>query len=412
MKKLLTSAVLGAGALALINAPSANAAPTFYFGDGKKLTIFQMVQVWNVYTLETYNKPDYDARNDIYIRRGRIGVKGKLRKDISFRVWFAYDNLGKDPYSASTGGKNYETKVKVDGTTYSSQENREFYIWDAMWTWHLDPEWANITIGYFRPQVGKESITTAFKVISFQKSIPNFQPRRHIVNRGPGRETGINWGGLALNKRLNFNFGIFDTDKYTGENWSPMFAARVAWSFGDPEHKKYKMGYTQTYYGKRKGVTVGFNYTYQGETDYFKKNTMLGFDILANYGPVDFNAEYDILERTDFNTNGDDYKNYTWSAKIGYNFKLDNGQIIRPAFMISAHDADDIFKTNPSGSGIDSSLKRDEELYEVSLNWLINKDKLKLNISYTWGSKDDLTTTSDDNAKDWSYIGVGFQFIY
>ncbi|HIQ25266.1 MAG TPA: porin, partial [Persephonella sp.] len=82
MKKLLASALLGAGAIALLNAPSANAAPTFYFGDGKKLTIFQMVQVWNVYTIDT-GKDGYDSRNDVYIRRGRIGVKGKLRKDIS-----------------------------------------------------------------------------------------------------------------------------------------------------------------------------------------------------------------------------------------------------------------------------------------------------------------------------------------
>jgi hypothetical protein len=172
MKKLLTTALLGAGALALLNNQSANAAPTFYFGDGKKLTIFQMVQVWNVYTIDN-GTTGYDARNDVYIRRGRIGVKGKLAKNIKFKVWFAYDNLGKDPYSASTGGKNYETnaKVKINNKTYKVKglTNREFYIWDAIWTWVADKEWANISIGYFRPQVGKESITTAFKVISFQK---------------------------------------------------------------------------------------------------------------------------------------------------------------------------------------------------------------------------------------------------
>ena len=397
MKKLLASALLGAGAIALLNAPSANAAPTFYFGDGKKLTIFQMVQVWNVYTIDT-GKDGYDSRNDVYIRRGRIGVKGKLRKDISFRVWFAYDNLGKDPDSASTGGKNQSTKV-----------NREFYIWDAIWTWAADKEWANISIGYFRPQVGKESITTAFKVISFQKSHPNFQPRRHIVYRGPGRETGINWGGLALNKQLNFNFGIFDVDSYSGKKWSPMYAARVAWSFGDPEHKKYKMGYTQTYYGKRNGVTVGLNYTYQGETDYFKSNTLLGFDILANFGPIDFNAEYDILNRTDFNTNGDDYKNTVWSAKIGYNFKLSNGQIIRPAVMYSESNADSIFATGVVDSKIHSSLTKDYKMYEVSLNWLIKKDKLKLNIAYNY---EEVGNADGSNMEGNSYIGVGFQFIY
>ncbi|RUM48099.1 MAG: porin [Hydrogenothermus sp.] len=362
-----------------------------------------MVQVWNIYTLKNDpSNPDMDSRDDIYIRRGRIGVKGKLRKDISFKVWFAYDNLGKDKQTAATGGTSQDT-----------YDNREFYIWDAIWTWHLDPEWANISIGYFRPQVGKESITTAFKVISFQKATTNFQPRRHIVYRGPGRETGINIGGLAINKKFNYNIGLFDTSEYTGnsgdKNWSPLIAMRFAWSFGDPEHKKYKMGYTQTYYGKRNGITLGLNYTYQGKTDYFKSNSLVGFDILANFGPIDFNAEYDILSRKDFNTNGDDYNNKVYSIKFGYNIKTSKG-IIRPAVMYAKHDADSIFKTNPTANRVHSSLKTEEELYEVSLNWLINKDKLKLNIAYDWGKKDDLTKTTDKT--NWSYIGVGFQFIY
>jgi len=405
MRKLLTTALLGAGALALLNAPSANAAPTFYFGDGKKLTIFQMVQVWNIYTLEneSFDK-DMDARNDVYIRRGRIGVKGKLSKNIKFKVWFAYDNLGKNEASASTGGPNTTAGKGTDGT-----ENREFYIWDAIWTWVVDPEWANISIGYFRPQVGKESITTAFKVISFQKALTNFSPRKHIVGRGPGRETGINIGGLALNKRLNYNFGIFDTNHKKiignksgrktvgdGKKWSPMFALRVAWSFGDPEHKKYKMGYTQTYYGKRNGVTVGLNYTYQGETDVFKKNGMYGFDILANFGPIDFNAEYDVLYRKDLNGESGDAS--VWSAKVGYNFKLQNGQIVRPAFMYSEEEKDD--------KGI-VTVAKDIKMYEVSLNWLIKKDKLKLNVAYNYEE-----IGKGSNKKKNSYIGVGFQFIY
>ncbi|RMA96140.1 porin [Hydrogenothermus marinus] len=404
MKKVVASALVGLGAAALFNAPSANAAPTFYFGDGKKLTIFQMVQVWNVYTLKNdpFNK-DIDARNDIYIRRGRIGVKGKLRKDISFKVWFAYDNLGKNEASASTGTANAN----------SAHENREFYIWDALWTWHLDPEWANISIGYFRPQVGRESITTAFKVISFQKALTNFDVRKHIVGRGPGRETGINIGGLALNKQLNYNFGIFDTNSTKivkdiggksdkvgdGKKWSPLFAVRVAWSFRDPEHKKYKMGYTQTYYGKRNGVTVGLNYTYQGETDVFKSNSLRGVDLLANFGPVDFVAEYDWLYRK--LQTGESGTDTVWSVKAGYNIKLANGQIVRPSVMASKEDIDKEDPNNAKESLTGPAIK--QEVYEISLNWLINKDKFKLNLSYDWGKKKD---------KDFSYIGVGFQFIY
>ena len=407
-KKLLKGTVLGLGAAALLATSSAQAAPKFYFGDGKDLEIFQMVQVWNVYTLENDSfDPDMDSRSDLYIRRGRFGVKGHIRKDISFKVWFAYDNLGKNEATAGTGGPNTTAGKGTDGS-----ENREFYIWDAIWTWKADPEWANISIGYFRPQVGKESITTAFKVISFQKALTNFDFRKHIVGRGPGRETGINIGGLALNKKLNFNIGIFDTNHKKiagdvkgrptvgdGKKWSPMYAVRVAWSFGDPEHKKYKMGYTQTYYGKRNGTTIGLNYTYQGETDVFKKNGIYAVDILSNYGNLDFNAEYDWLYRT--NLADQDGTDTIWDVKIGYNFKLDNGQIIRPAFMVSKEDVD--VDTNGDYVSDISGVAAKKELYEISINWLIKKDKLKINLSYDWGKVKE---------KDFSYIGMGFQFIY
>ncbi len=418
MKKAVMSSVVGLGALALL-APQADAKPRIYFGDGKWIEVFQMVQVWNVYTIENDSfDEDMDARSDVYIRRGRIGFKGKIRKDMKFKVWFAYDNLGKNEGTAGTGGPN-TTGGSVEG---AGTENREFYIWDAIWTWTLDPQWANISVGYFRPQVGKESITTAFKVISFQKSLPNFTPRKHIVGRGPGRETGINIGGLALEKKFNFNVGIFDTNHTKiignkkkgsdpvnntpgkgkagvgdGKRWSPLIAVRLAWSFGDPEMKKYKMGYTQTYYGKRNGVTIGLNYTHQGRTDVFKQNNLYGIDILANYGPFDFNAEYDWLYRKKLDdTDGTDK---VWSVKAGYNFFLKNKQIIRPAVMISKEEPND----NNGDYVSDTGVASEKELYEVSLNWLINKDKLKLNISYDWGKVKN---------KDFSYIGMGLQLIY
>ncbi len=428
MKKVIMSSVVGLGALALL-APHAEAKPRIYFGNGKWVELFQMVQVWNVYTITNDSfDVDMDARSDVYIRRGRIGFKGKIRKDMKFKVWFAYDNLGKNEATAGTGGPN-TTGGTVEG---AGTENREFYIWDAIWTWTLDPEWANISVGYFRPQVGKESITTAFKVISFQKALTNFTPRKHIVGRGPGRETGINIGGLALNKKLNFNIGIFDTNHKKiignkkqgthfdpgdgngdgaevvggkgksgvgdGKKWSPLIAVRVAWSFGDPEHKKYKMGYTQTYYGKRKGLTIGLNYTYQGETDVFKQNNLYSIDILANYGPFDFNAEYDWLYRDVGGTVGSG-TDKVWSVKAGYNFFLKDKQILRPAVMVSKEEPNDSNNDYKSDTGV--SVKK--ELYEISLNWLINKDKLKLNISYDWGKVKN---------KDFSYIGMGLQLIY
>jgi len=47
----------------------------------------------------------------------------------------------------------------------------EFKIWVAFFSWTLDDRWANITFGYLRPQIGRESITSAFKVSSFEKGL-------------------------------------------------------------------------------------------------------------------------------------------------------------------------------------------------------------------------------------------------
>jgi len=89
---------------------------------------------------------------------------------------------------------------------------------------------------------------------------------------------------------------------------------------------------------------------------------------------------------------------------LGYNIKLENGQIVRPAVMVSKEDID--IPKGTSGSDRYTSITgiaSKKELYEVSLNWLVNRDKLKLNISYDWGKVKE---------KDFSYVGMGLQLIY
>ncbi|WP_457622453.1 porin [Persephonella sp.] len=382
---------------------SSTAGIKFELDDGKNLEIFQMVQIWNVYTIDNeLAGTDIESRNDIYIRRGRIGFKGQINEDVSFKVWFAYDNLGKNEFTAGTGTPNTTAGKGDEGT-----ENRDFYIWDAIWTWHLNRNWANISIGYFRPQVGKESITTAFKVISFQKSLPNFDLRKHIVGRSSGRETGINIGGLKLldGWSINYNVGIFDTNHINisgnstdssqssvgdGKRWSPLLAFRFAFSIGDPEMKNYRMGYTQTYYGKRNGTTFGLNYTYQGKTDIFDKNGMYGIDLLSNYGAFDIAAEYDWLYRESGTESSTDT---IWSIKAGYNIQLNNRHIVQPSVMVSKEDAEKDTL----------SVTSDKEVYDIGVNYLISKNDLKINLHYVWGKVRD---------NSFSYIGLGFQFVY
>src|SRR5215510_13168549 len=110
-------------------------------GEGKELTITQAAQVWDVVSLQMNTSDVIDKRNDLYFRRGRLGLEGKLRSDMSFNLSIAYDGIGKDPYTPTAGSAN-------------AGDNRDLFVWDASWIWSFSPEF-NLVFGYFRPQIGK-----------------------------------------------------------------------------------------------------------------------------------------------------------------------------------------------------------------------------------------------------------------
>jgi hypothetical protein len=419
MKKVLTAVTISLATATLISKPS-EAAPKFYFGDGKELEIFFMNQLWGVYTMDRVEgTTKYDNRMDFFLRRSRVGFQGKINEDLSWRVWFAYDNVGLDPHTALAKNNNI-------GLVSVNTNNQQFYLWDAFFTYALHKKWANITVGYFRPQVGRESITAGFEVNSFEKALTNFYPRQHLVGTGPGRETGVNIGGLYNDEKgkwgINYNFGVFNTDKFSsgsgGDNL--LYTARVALSLGDPEMKKYGMGYKVNYFGKRNGITFAVNYAYQGRSKdtntfpladttkwtntsiQFKSNQLIGFDILANYKDFTFNAEYDELKR-EFDVSSLNYKDKVWHVRAGYNFTLPNKTILEPAITYSEWKGD---ATSLNGNG-------KFKVTDIGLNWYIKQNNLKLNLHYVnqdGSKKSAYTTNGTDKAGD--YIGVGLQLIF
>lgn len=174
------------------------ALPKIEYEKDKNIEFFQSVQIFNVYTIS--NDSNIDNRNDLFIRRGRFGLQGKLEKDLNYKICFAYDNVGKD------------SKTKIWGLAQNT-ENSNFSIFDAFFTYKLVNNLANITLGFFRPQIGRESITPAFEVTSFEKALTNFYIRPHLVGRANGRDTGINLGGLySLGSDILFNFDNFNFD--------------------------------------------------------------------------------------------------------------------------------------------------------------------------------------------------------
>ena len=366
----------------------------------KDIEIIQMLQLWDVNTFENAGNTAGQNRNDLYIRRGRIGARAKLRKDLSFWTILAYDGIGKDEKTASAGAPN-------------PADNHDVFLWEMASSWTPKPMF-NVTFGYFRPQIGRENITAAFNCFTLEKSLPNFQPRLHFIGRNTGRETGINIGGLYSKPKwgINYNFGAFDMTNPilvgTGNRWFPLLAARVAFTLGDAEMDKYKINYTQSYYGQRNGVTLALNGTYQGKTEIFKSNSFYGVDLLANFWRFDFVAEYDLLVRNsiiaakDNNTFNSTDKVY--SFKACYNHILSNGKIIQAAFMYSGQLAQD---HGAKVSANDLTAATDQKVYDAGVNYLINKDKLKLSLHYVWGEKSDKNT-----APKYSYLCTGLQYLF
>ncbi len=416
---LIGSALIVVFAVLAVFAVSTASGARLDFGEGRDMDIFFMVQFWDVTTFGAKGDAgqDIDDRNDLFIRRGRFGVKGHFRHDIRYNFNFAYDGVGLDLFTASTG-------------TPQEIRNQAFFLWDAFVTLALNRQWANLTVGYFRPQVGRESITTAFAVNSFVKALPNIYPRLHIVGRGPGRETGLELGGLHRweGGSLNYNVGAFDTNHRRivgtaggGSNWAPLWVARVAVSLGDPEMPEYGLGYRVNYFGARHGVTLAVNGTTQGRTNQtavdsmyaggFDSNSMLGCDLLVNYGGLNLGAEYDLMYRrfcerfppTTTDLTGSEYTDRVWFVRAGYNFPLRTGQIIEPVVLFSRFEGDETSAFFPNGV---------HEVLDVGVNWYLDENRLKVNLHYIAQSGSPVSFYSSGHDALGDYLGIGLQLVF
>lgn len=366
------------------------ALPKIEYEKDKYIEFFQAIQLFNITTIS--NDSNIDSRNDLFIRRGRFGLQGKLEKDLTYKICFAYDNVGKD------------SKTKLWGLAQNT-ENSNFSIFDAFFTYKLINNFANITFGFFRSQIGRESITPAFEVTSFEKALTNFYLRSHLVGRGNGRDSGINLGGLYLLDKfsINYNIGFFDlnhekitggtSDSKNGSNkWSPLLASRIVFSFGDFEFDNYKTSYNINYFGKRKGLSVGFNYTNQGQTDLFKQNNVIGSDILFNFDNFNFDAELELLSR---NSNGNNYyQDNVFHIRSSYNINVYNDYFLEPVLMYS--------QSNISPKSSLGMLS--ETQIDLGLNLYLNKNNSKI-LAHVIQRK-------ESNKLPNYLISLGTQFLY
>ncbi len=344
--------------------------------DSGFVDILQYFQIWNTITLKTPLTTS-TPRIDTHLRRARFGLGGQINSRAQFYVGFTYDGIGKDSLSPSAGIPN-------------PNDNQTFSIRDAFFTYRLS-SMLNFTIGYFRPRAVKESIYTSAFNISQEKGQPNFQPRIHMVGRAIGRETGFNLGGFKRGRKhsILYDVGFFDTNHplIVGDNriWSPLLTARLVWMIGDPELEIYQLVYHQSGYGKRKGLSLGTNISYQQKTSLFTNNTIYGADAQLNYGPLDILAEYVWLYRNPSNPEAPAATlDHSYVIKTAWNFEIKHQQILQFTLMQTGTNPDKKFISQAINPFTLASFYNE---WALGLNWLIIRNRLKLGLHFVEGRR-------------------------
>lgn len=357
-----------------------------------KIEPFFMLQLWGVYSHETgadFEKTgEYEAVDDrfnLHVRRGRLGFKGAPYKNLKFSFVAFFDGLGRDALSSSIGPAN-------------SPLGQVFGVWDAFISWKiLNSDGLNMTAGFFRPQLGRESITSGYATTSGEKAMQQNYLRNHLVNSGPGRALGFNFGGLALNSNKNFgmdyNVGFFNPTNTSsisntgGKSWAPLLVGRAALHFGDPEKDKYSIGYKTNFYNKRKGLSLGFGGSYQGETDIFTQSTALSGDLLFNWKYFNLDAEYNLMNRKDDRIVSvyDPERNIDYTIEAGHiraSWNINIGDyILEPVVMY-----EEFWGTNDANEKTDAgkvkSFTGKVITKNVGVNFYLNQHKFKIIAHY------------------------------
>jgi hypothetical protein len=335
-----------------------------------------------------------EDRFDLFARRARLSISGRLEENIEFRLVLYYDNLGKDRF----------------GGTRSTPNEGTVGVWDAFWTWHAQPTWANLTVGYFRPQIGRENITSGFQTNSNMDKLPTqVYQRQHTVGRSSGREVGVNLGGFRNYGKwsLNYNGGFFDTshEKVTGQafggsKWAPLLVGRAALTLGQPEMRQYGIDYVVNHFNQRKGVTFASAYARQGDNNAFQRNETVNLDALANYGPWNLDAEYDFMKRRTLA--GRDYLDRAWHVRAGYNIRVRTWWVEPVAAVMRFRG--DRFSPFPGG--------RDRYL-DFGVNWYVQNTRVKLNVHHTRQSGTSVSNCTDGRTfLRGNLTGIGMQFVY
>jgi hypothetical protein len=369
---------------------------------------FLLVQSYGLYTMgeraDLNNDGQTEAignRFNLFFRRARVGFRGEPYQNLRYTLVLFYDNLGKDDFTGTRGTNNGEARVGV---------------FEAFGQWRLTQksDLFHLSFGFFRPQISRESITSAWNVNSLEKAISQNYTRQFTIGRSTGRTMGLNLGGLyhKNNFGVNYNIGMF-TNEFTSKDpatvntsagtvWSPVWVGRTALTFGQPEMKNYGILYFIDYFNERNGLTIAPVASYQGKTDVFDKSYSFGGDMLLNYKNLNLDGEVLQMYR---HRGSQSYSFLTTHIRAGYNIVIARKYIIEPVAMLA------YYKGDTHASEV-KFLDGEDVVWDVGLNWYLDRNFLKIVLHYVsqdgYGANNLYTRQNSRKAEKGDYVGIGF----
>lgn len=214
------------------------------------------------------------------LRRGRVGLELEGVSWVSAELEVSFDGI-----FLSSPGKARPVPLPR--------------LHESRATFRLAPGAAYLSVGLFRPQLGRESLTSGFVVDSLDKSVTQKALREFLTGNEAGVSPGLNLGGGVERhgRALRYDVGLALRDPDAGEGLADrrLFAvARTSVSFGECETTNYSLTRSLNDFGERPVLVLAA----QGSRELSGRAWSIGADALWRVRPMVLTAEVHWLSES------------------------------------------------------------------------------------------------------------------
>lgn len=332
----------------------------------------------------------YESETDMYLRRIRLEMNGKLTQNLKYDLTFEADKNG-------IRGKDSASKSNVPMIQYAYLD----YKFDDA---------ANLRFGKAKLPYSRVSLTSSSKQLLIERPVSTEAAKKLFDDY---YQTNAMLHGSFAEGMIAYNLAMADgwengnylngKDDASGKVFKsdPLYVARVEVSPPGFVEK----GKSDAWLGQGQHVTLGLSYAAEKSIEYSTYNsaasddsedrTLMGADISAHFGGLTLQAEY-VSWKVDYSAAGKDAKEPKgWYAQAGY---FIDGANIEPVARYEAYD-----QNSNATAGTDDT---EEKVRTVGVNWYGKGHSFKVGANWAHSeygddAKSDVSVKgSDESSRD------------